>query len=75
MVVISASVTLPQEQLNAPFQCFMGNSHGCNDIIAVWSFGQYGSCFHEDIGFRIGTHGYKQLVYEVRFQLMVFVCV
>lgn len=43
----------------------MGYNYGCNDIIAVWSFGQDGNCFHENIGFRVGDNGYKQIIFEV----------
>lgn len=47
----------------------MGDS-GCSDIIAVWSFGQEGNCYHEDIGFRVGASGYKQVIFEVNLSVM-----
>lgn len=67
-----STVPLPEEKKSKPYTCFMGDVQGCGDMIAVWSFGQDGNCFHKDIGFRIGQHGYKQLVFEVNHKNFYF---
>jgi hypothetical protein len=45
----------------------MGNGN-CFDVIGGWTVGAAGECFHENIGFRLGQHGYKYGVLQVWHQ-------
>ena len=55
----AASVSMTEPQL-----CSM-SSDTCFDVVGGWTVGTAGECFHEDIGFRLGHHGYKYGVLQV----------
>jgi hypothetical protein len=50
--------------MGKPESCGMGNGN-CFDIIGAWTVGVSGECFHDNIGFRLGQHGYKYGVLQV----------
>ncbi|KAH3716267.1 dopamine beta-hydroxylase-like isoform X2 [Dreissena polymorpha] len=58
---------LTEKHTNATYQCFMGDNVGCNDIIALWTVGNYGMCYPNEIGFPVGIGGYTQLVFEIHW--------
>ncbi|PVD26338.1 hypothetical protein C0Q70_14009 [Pomacea canaliculata] len=51
----------PEQALHQPFECYMGS---CVDILAVWTLGMNGQCFHRDAGFKVGANSYKRLRIE-----------
>ncbi|XP_045178890.2 DBH-like monooxygenase protein 1 [Mercenaria mercenaria] len=51
----------------SPYQCFMNTINGCNELIAIWTVGSMGICYHENAGFRIGKTGYKKAVIELHW--------
>ncbi|KAK3590359.1 hypothetical protein CHS0354_020680 [Potamilus streckersoni] len=53
--------------VNHSEECFMSAQEGCEDIVAVWTLGLPGICYHDNIGIRIGTNGYKRAVMELHW--------
>ncbi|XP_052764483.1 uncharacterized protein LOC128206211 [Mya arenaria] len=51
----------------APYQCFMGDQIGCDDIIAIWAVGSTGLCLPDEIGFAVGVGGYTQVSFEIHW--------
>ncbi|XP_052811182.1 DBH-like monooxygenase protein 2 homolog [Mya arenaria] len=51
----------------APYQCFMGDQLGCEDIIAIWAVGSLGLCLPDEIGFAVGIGGYTQVLFEIHW--------
>lgn len=47
-----------------PESCGMGSGN-CFDTIGGWTVGASGECFHDNIGFRLGRHGYKYGILQV----------
>ncbi|ESO93057.1 hypothetical protein LOTGIDRAFT_162081 [Lottia gigantea] len=49
---------------STPHQCGMIASDECGEIIAIWTIGLSGQCFHENVGFRIGSQGFKRVALQ-----------
>ncbi|XP_061193883.1 DBH-like monooxygenase protein 1 [Saccostrea echinata] len=52
--------------MDKPEHCGMSVGD-CFDIIGLWTVGASGECFHRDIGFRLGQHGYKYFVLQIHW--------
>lgn len=57
--------TVTAQEKAAPYECFMGDVDGCNEIIGLWAFGIEGNCLPDEFGFRVGGDGYTTVVFEV----------
>ncbi|XP_053386261.1 uncharacterized protein LOC123538847 isoform X2 [Mercenaria mercenaria] len=51
----------------SPTTCFMNRLEGCQDVIALWTVGSSGLCYHENAGFRVGKTGYKKALIELHW--------
>lgn len=45
--------------LNQPFDCNMRADEACGEIIALWTVGTNGYCVNPNVGFRVGTGGFR----------------
>lgn len=50
-----------------PSKCFMNRIPGCDDVIALWTVGNPGICYHKDAGFRVGKTGFKRVMIELHW--------
>ena len=55
-----------EHPVGQPYDCEMEVDKSCTAVLGIWSFGMVGECAHPDMGFRIGTRGYKRGVIQVR---------
>lgn len=60
-----STVTMSTASLTTETQeCLMGTK-GCNDPVALWTVGLYGTCFNEQAGFKFGKGATKILSLQV----------
>ena len=59
------SANIPDDEIGQTYNCFMGQTDGCNEFLAVWSVGIDGYCFHNMAGLRMGLKGYTRAILEV----------
>ncbi|ESO92083.1 hypothetical protein LOTGIDRAFT_233329 [Lottia gigantea] len=49
---------------NFTHECGMVASRKCSQILSIWTLGSSGECFHDQVGFRLGSNGYKRVALQ-----------
>ncbi|XP_053380250.1 uncharacterized protein LOC123524569 [Mercenaria mercenaria] len=57
-----------KHDVNEVFDCELSFDPACTDILSLWLLGMDGECMHENMGFRIGTRGYKRGGIQVHWE-------
>ena len=51
--------------MSRPHTCFMNRVGGCKELVAMWTVGSNGVCYHENAGIKFGKTGFKKVLFQV----------